>query len=120
MRNNAVSIETMMVQKATILKTMLLAVLVFLVISMSSSWVNMAHAADTNELYKQSCSTCHSAGVLGAPKAGDTAAWAARMRVGIPALVKHTKDGYKNMPARGLCNSCTDEDYANLIKLMAK
>ncbi|AXI01884.1 c-type cytochrome [Aquirhabdus parva] len=120
MRNNAVSIETVVVQKVIDLKVMALAVLIFLVIGVSSAWTSRAHAADTNELYKQSCATCHGAGVLGAPKAGDTAAWSARLKAGIPALVKHTKEGYKNMPARGLCNTCTDDDYANLIKLMAK
>ncbi|MFZ3193355.1 MAG: c-type cytochrome [Moraxellaceae bacterium] len=76
--------------------------------------------ANVNELYKQSCATCHAAGVLGAPKAGDRAAWAKLMPKGMPALVQSTKNGYKNMPARGLCDSCTDADYAALIQLMAK
>ncbi len=76
--------------------------------------------ADVNELYKQSCATCHAAGVLGAQKAGDRAAWAKLMSKGMPALVQSTKNGYKNMPARGLCDSCTDADYAALIQLMAK
>ena len=76
--------------------------------------------ADVNELYKQSCATCHAAGVLGAPKSGDRAAWASRMPKGMAALVQSTKNGYKNMPARGLCDSCTDADYAALIQFMAK
>ncbi len=120
MHSNVVSIEQMMIRNATPLKTVLFAALVFWVLAISSSWLGAAHAADTNELYKQSCATCHGAGVLGAPKTGDTAAWAVRLKAGMPALVKHTKDGYKNMPARGLCNTCSDDDYANLIKLMAK
>lgn len=76
--------------------------------------------ADVNELYKQSCATCHAAGVLGAPKTGDRAAWAKLMPKGMPALVQSTRNGYKNMPARGLCDSCTDADYAALIQFMAK
>ena len=76
--------------------------------------------ADVNELYKQSCATCHAAGVLGAQKAGDRAAWAKLMAKGLPALVQSTKNGYKNMPARGLCDSCSDADYAALIQMMAK
>jgi len=75
--------------------------------------------AGTEDLYKQSCATCHGAGVLGAPKAGDRAAWEQRMKEGMPALLKHAKEGYKNMPARGLCDRCSDEDYANLIRYMA-
>jgi cytochrome c5 len=77
-----------------------------------------AQAAGT-EQYAHSCATCHQAGVLGAPKAGDKAAWAPRLKQGMPTLIKHAKEGYKNMPARGLCNNCSDEEYASLIKMMA-
>lgn len=82
--------------------------------------LNVASAATTTELYNQSCVTCHGAAVLGAPKTGDKAAWNARMKKGMPALVKNVKDGYKNMPAKGLCANCTDAELANLIELMAK
>jgi cytochrome c5 len=81
--------------------------------------LNFAYAG-TSELYNQACATCHSAGVLGAPKAGDKVLWAARMKAeGLPTMVKHVKEGYKNMPARGLCNTCTDADFKNLIEYMA-
>ena len=72
-----------------------------------------------NSLYNKSCATCHAAGVLGAPRTGDVDAWKQRLAKGMPTLVSHTKNGYKNMPARGLCNSCSDEDYAALINKMA-
>ena len=81
--------------------------------------LNVAYAG-TTELYNQSCVTCHGAAVLGAPKTGDKAAWSARMKKGMPTLVNNVKNGYKNMPAKGLCFSCTDADLANLIELMAK
>ncbi len=81
--------------------------------------LNLAHAG-TPELYNQACATCHAAAVLGAPKAGDKAAWDARIKAeGLPTMVQHVKGGYKNMPARGLCNTCTDEDFSNLIHYMA-
>lgn len=76
--------------------------------------------AGTNELYNSACATCHAAGVLGAPKTGDKAAWAPRLKKGLPTLVSNTKNGYKNMPARGLCDSCTDADYTALVELMSK
>lgn len=76
--------------------------------------------ASTNELYNSACATCHAAGVLGAPKTGDKAAWAPRLKKGLPTLVNNTKNGYKNMPARGLCDSCTDADYTALVELMSK
>lgn len=82
--------------------------------------LNVSYAATTADLYNQSCVTCHGAAVLGAPKTGDKAAWNARMKKGMPTLVKNVKDGYKNMPARGLCNTCTDAQLADLIVLMAK
>lgn len=82
--------------------------------------LNVSYAATTTELYNQSCVTCHGAAVLGAPKTGDKAAWNARMKKGMPALVKSVKEGYKNMPAKGLCSNCTDAELASLIELMAK
>ena len=93
------------------------ALLSSLVLAGSMS-LGTAHAAGTDQ-YARSCATCHAAGVLGAPKAGDKAAWAGRMKQGMPTLIKHAKDGYKNMPAGGLCKNCTDEEYASLIKMMA-
>ena len=81
--------------------------------------INIAYAG-TTELYNQSCVTCHGAAVLGAPKTGDKAAWSARMKKGMPTLVKNVRNGYKNMPAGGLCTTCSDADLANLIELMAK
>jgi len=82
--------------------------------------LNISYAATATELYNQSCATCHSTPVLGAPKSGDKAAWNARMKKGMPTLVNNVKNGYKNMPARGLCTTCTDADLVNLIELMAK
>ncbi len=76
--------------------------------------------ADTRTQFNASCATCHSAGVLGAPKSGDKSAWAPRMKQGMPTLVSHVKNGYKNMPARGLCDDCKDSDYEALIRLMAE
>jgi cytochrome c5 len=91
--------------------------LVFFMTALSTA--TYAHG-ETQELYSQACATCHEAGVLGAPKMGDKAAWGARMKAqGLPTLVKHVKEGYKNMPARGLCNTCTDTDFTNLIQYMA-
>ncbi|MEN9430748.1 MAG: hypothetical protein RJA86_1607, partial [Pseudomonadota bacterium] len=30
------------------------------------------------------------------------------------------KNGYKNMPAKGLCNDCSDADYIALINYMSQ
>ena len=78
------------------------------------------HAADIEAKYAQSCATCHSAGVLGAPKKGDSTAWEPRLKQGSETLLSRVVNGYKNMPAKGLCNDCSDDDYIALIKLMSQ
>lgn len=52
-------------------------------------------------VYKLACAACHSAGVAGAPKTGDLAAWAPRLAQGFDTLVKHAVEGFKTMPAKG-------------------
>ncbi len=52
-------------------------------------------------VYKLACGACHAAGVAGAPKAGDSAAWAPRLKQGYDTLVKHAVEGFKGMPAKG-------------------
>jgi len=53
------------------------------------------------EVYKTACSACHAAGVAGAPKTGDAAAWAPRIKQGYDTLLTHAVDGFKGMPAKG-------------------
>ena len=52
-------------------------------------------------LYKQACTACHAAGVAGAPKSGDKAAWAPRVGLGVDALTASVIKGKGIMPARG-------------------
>ncbi|MEW5250547.1 c-type cytochrome [Microbulbifer sp. 2201CG32-9] len=70
-------------------------------------------------LYLRSCYGCHNSGVGGAPRSGDTAAWAPRMAKGLDTLVEHSVKGYRAMPPRGLCFDCSEEEYAALIQRMA-
>jgi cytochrome c5 len=51
--------------------------------------------------YKLACSACHATGAAGAPKTGDTGAWAPRIKQGFDTLVKHAVEGFKAMPAKG-------------------
>jgi cytochrome c5 len=61
-----------------------------------------APAADSPPaLYTQICSACHAAGVAGAPKFGDKAAWAPRAAQGIDALVASAIKGKGAMPPKG-------------------
>ena len=53
------------------------------------------------EVFKAQCTTCHTAGVAGAPKFGDAAAWAPRIQKGFDALVQSALKGKGNMPPQG-------------------
>ena len=60
-----------------------------------------ADAAAVPALYTQLCQTCHAAGVAGAPKLGDKAAWAPRIAQGIDALTASAIKGKGAMPPKG-------------------
>ena len=52
-------------------------------------------------LYTQSCQVCHAAGVAGAPKIGDKAAWAPRLALGVDGLTASVIKGKGAMPPKG-------------------
>ena len=60
-----------------------------------------AAAGAGEALYKQACQVCHAAGVAGAPKLGDKAAWAPRIQTGMDALYASVVQGKGAMPPRG-------------------
>ncbi|MEW6165821.1 MAG: c-type cytochrome [Pseudomonadota bacterium] len=69
------------------------------------------------ELYKAVCGACHDAGVAGAPKTGDKAAWAPRIGVGLDVLTKTAKAGKNAMPPKG-GSDATDEELTRAIVYM--
>lgn len=52
------------------------------------------------EVFKAQCTTCHTAGVAGAPKFGDAAAWGPRIATGLDALVHSALKGKGAMGAQ--------------------
>ena len=52
-------------------------------------------------LYTQLCQTCHAAGVAGAPKLGDKAAWAPRIAEGMDKIMAIVINGKGAMPPKG-------------------
>lgn len=70
------------------------------------------------ELYKAVCSACHEAGVAGAPKTGDKAAWGPRIALGQDALVASAKAGKGAMPPKG-GSDATDEELARAVAYLA-
>ncbi|HXM80965.1 MAG TPA: c-type cytochrome [Burkholderiales bacterium] len=71
------------------------------------------------EVYKTVCATCHQTGVAGAPKIGDKAAWAPRIKEGLNTLVADATKGVRAMPPRGGDSSLTDEEMARAVVYMA-
>jgi len=53
------------------------------------------------QVFEAVCTTCHTPGAVGAPKFGDAAAWAPRIKTGYEALVHSALHGKGNMPAQG-------------------
>jgi len=61
-----------------------------------------AASADTGKkVYEQVCAACHAAGVAGAPKFGDKAAWAPRLKEGMDAVHNYALKGKGVMPPKG-------------------
>ena len=80
---------------------------------------SVAKAARSGEaVFNAVCTSCHSAGVLGAPKIDDKAAWEPRTSQGLDGLMKNAINGIRSMPARGGDPTLTDEEVQNAIIYM--
>jgi cytochrome c5 len=60
-----------------------------------------AAAGNGEALYKSACFACHGTGAAGAPKLGDKAAWAPRVKAGRPQMVQSVMKGKGAMPPKG-------------------
>ncbi|MEO8280343.1 MAG: c-type cytochrome, partial [Ideonella sp.] len=76
-----------------------------------------AAAGTAPALYAQICSACHVAGVAGAPKFGDKAAWAPRLAAGIDGLTASAIKGKGAMPPRG-GSGATDAEIKEVVTYM--
>lgn len=77
-------------------------------------------AATAEETYKGTCGVCHDAGIGGAPKMGDKAAWAPRIKQGKEALYKVSLAGKPGtaMVAKGGNAKLSDADIKAVVDLM--
>jgi cytochrome c5 len=66
-------------------------------------------------VYEANCAACHAAGVAGAPKMGDKAAWAARIGQGFDGLYQSALNGKNAMPAKGGNAGLPEADLANAV-----
>lgn len=79
------------------------------------------HAQDTasgKAVYDVQCAPCHAAGLLGAPRTGDAAAWTARQTAGVNTLYANAIKGKGGMPARGGDARLTDAQVIAAVNYM--
>ena len=85
-----------------------------------SSTANAAGAGEST--YNSACVACHGAGVAGAPKIGDKAAWAPRIAKGNDALYNSALKGFTGktgtMPPKGGNTSLKDADVKAAVDFM--
>lgn len=67
---------------------------------------------------KMQCAKCHEKGVGGAPKIGDRAAWAPRLKDGLDGAVSSAIRGHGGMPPRGDKADLTDNELKSAINYM--
>lgn len=70
------------------------------------------------DVYAGFCTTCHGAGVLGAPKYGAAADWAPRVAKGKETLYTHAIAGFNAMPPKGMCAACSDDEIKGAVDYM--
>ncbi len=68
-------------------------------------------------LYQQVCQACHAIGVLGAPKFGDKAAWAPRLKEPMDTIYNYALHGKGQMPPKG-GSTASDADVKAAVDYM--
>lgn len=77
-----------------------------------------AAAVDGKAIYEKTCAVCHVAGVAGAPKTGDKAAWAPRVKQGMDALYASTIKGKGAMPPKGGAAQLSDDQVKAAVEYL--
>ena len=71
------------------------------------------------EIVKSVCAVCHQTGIANAPKIGDKAAWAPRIKTGMNTLLADAIKGIRAMPPRGGAADLSDDEMARAVVYMA-
>jgi len=71
------------------------------------------------QVFSSVCTSCHTAGVAGAPKVGDNAAWGPRMKEGLEAMFNIALHGKGAMPPKGGNPSLSDYEVERAVVFMA-
>jgi len=70
------------------------------------------------DVYSAVCAACHSAGVAGAPKLDDKAAWVGRLQQGVDVIYQNAIDGKGAMPPKGGRADISDDDVKMAVDYM--
>ncbi|HQR12480.1 MAG TPA: c-type cytochrome [Casimicrobiaceae bacterium] len=77
---------------------------------------------DGRKVFEGNCAVCHGAGIAGAPRFGDKAAWAPRIAQGVPTLYTHAIGGFTGkagaMPPKGGNLALPDADVKAAVDYM--
>ena len=71
-------------------------------------------------IYQNHCAICHSQGVTGTPQLGDKITWKPLIAKGIDVLFENTIHGYKKMPAKGGCDTCSNAELEASVRYMVE
>jgi len=84
-----------------------------------------AGAQDGKAIYDTRCVACHTPGVGGAPKIGDTEAWVERVAKGMDTLYENSINGFDGdaaapMPAKGGFPDLSDAEIKAAVDYMVE
>ncbi|UUD63017.1 c-type cytochrome [Pseudomonas seleniipraecipitans] len=87
--------------------------------AVSAAPATAARSAD--DIVARHCTACHTPGLLGAPKIGDSAAWKARAdeQGGMDGILAKAIEGINAMPPKGTCGDCSDDELRAAIEKMS-
>lgn len=71
------------------------------------------------QVFDTTCTSCHTAGLAGAHKIGDSAAWAPIIKQGYDTLVKNAIHGIRGMPPKGGNPALSDLEVERAVVYMA-
>jgi len=74
--------------------------------------------AQGKSVYENNCVSCHRGGLVGAPKVGDVAAWAPRIKAGVATMYSNAIKGLNSMPPKGSKLGLSDAEVEAAVDYM--
>ena len=73
------------------------------------------------QIFNDYCTTCHKIGLMNSPKKDDKEEWDKRLKKagGFDKILANTIDGIGNMPPKGTCMDCSDDELQKAVEYMS-